>query len=296
MAGQVNGKSPWRRLLNNFEFILMFGKKQKAFSLIELLVVISIIALLMAILVPVLAAARAQAYGAVCHSNLHQLFLANTGYTIENDGHYVPSAPDIMSGKGGKYRWHGERDSADEPFDPLRGPLAGYLTNGKVKECPEGIGFGKGGSWNENFEQGCGGYGYNHIYLGSRNWEDRQFETIEQMERAGWETTMTTEVSKPAETLMFADAAMCVERANLIEYSFAEPPFYVYKGEPLTSFYLSPSVHFRHRDCAKVGWTDGHSDSRRMAGSGDTNVYDVDSAEMKLGWFEPIDNTLFDLK
>ena len=61
MAGQVNGKSPWRRLLNNFEFILMFGKKQKAFSLIELLVVISIVAVLMAILVPVLATARSLA-------------------------------------------------------------------------------------------------------------------------------------------------------------------------------------------------------------------------------------------
>ena len=274
----------------------MSAEKRKAFSLIELLVVISVISLLMAILLPVLATARSQACSAVCKSNLRQLFLANTGYTIENDGHYVPAAPDITSGKGGKYRWHGVRESADEPFDPLQGPLAGYLSNGKVKECPEGVDFVKGGSWNENFEQGCGGYGYNHIYLGSRNWEDRQFKTIEQMERAGWETTRTTEVGKPGETLMFADTAMCVEKPNLIEYSFAEPPFYVYKGKPLTSFYLSPSIHFRHRDLANVVWADGHSDSRRMAGFGDKNVYDVDSAEMKLGWFEPIDNTLFDLK
>ncbi len=296
MAGQVNGKSSYRRLLNNFEFILMFGKKRKAFSLIELLVVMSVISLLMAILVPVLATVRSQACSAICQSNLRQLFLANTGYTIENDGYYVPAAPDITSEKGGKYRWHGVRDSADEPFEALRGPLAAYLVDGKVKECPEGVDFAKGGSWNENFEQGCGGYGYNHIYLGSRNWQDRQFETIEQMERAGWETTRTTEVGRPSETLMFADTAMCVEKPDLIEYSFAEPPFYVYKGKPMTSFYLSSSIHFRHRDWAKVGWADGHSDSRGMAGFGDMNVYDVDSAEMKLGWFEPIDNTPFDLE
>lgn len=274
----------------------MFGKKQKAFSLIEVLVVISIIALLMAILVPVLAVARSQAFGAICQSNLRQLFLANSGYTIENDGYYVAAAADIMSEKGGKWRWHGARENADEPFDPVRGPLAGYLTDGKVKECPEGIDFARGGSWDENFEQGGGGYGYNHIYLGSRNWEDRQFTTIEQMENAGWETTRTTEVRKPADTLMFADTAMCIEKPTLIEYSFAEPPFYVYKGKPMTSFYLSPSIHFRHRDWAKVEWADGHSDSRRMAGFGDTNVYDVDSAEVKLGWFAPIDNTPFDLK
>jgi len=276
--------------------IVMFAGKRKGFSLIELLVAVSVISLLMAILVPVLATARSQAYGAVCQSNLRQLFLANTGYSIENDGYYVPSAPDIMSANGGRYRWHGVRENGDEPFDPRRGPLVGYLADGKVKECPEGGDFARGGSWEENFEQGCGGYGYNHIYIGSRNWEGRQFTTIERMELAGWETTNNTEVCKPSETLMFADTAMCVEKPVLIEYSFAEPPFYVYKGEPVTSFYLSPSIHFRHRGCAKVEWADGHSDSREMAGFGDMNVYDVDSAEMKLGWFEPIDNTPFDLK
>ncbi len=292
----MNLKPPHGRLQSNLEMVVMFCKKEKAFSLVELLVVISVISLVMAILLPVLATARSQAYGAICQSNLRQLFLANTGYTLENDGHYVPAAPDIMSEKGGKYRWHGVRDSADEPFEALRGPLAGYLTDGKVKECPEGADFAKGGSWNDNFEQGCGGYGYNRIYLGSRTWEDRQFVTIEQMESAGWETTRTMEVSKPAETLMFADTAMCVEGSALIEYSFAEPPFYVYRGNPMTSFYLSPSIHFRHRDRAKVEWADGHSDSRCIAAIDETNVYNVDSAEVKLGWFEPIDNTLFDLK
>ena len=292
----MNSQPTHGRLQSNFEMVVMFCKKEKAFSLVELLVVISVISLLMAILLPVLATARSQAYGAVCQSNLRQLFLANTGYTLENDGHYVPAAADIMSAKGGKWRWHGARESADELFDPLRGPLKGYLADGKVKECPEGEDFARGGSWNDNFEQGCGGYGYNRIYLGSRTWEDRQFVTIEQMEIAGWETTRTMEVSKPAETLMFTDTAMCVEGSSLIEYSFAEPPFYVYRGKPMTSFYLSPSIHFRHRDRAKVGWADGHSDSRRIAVIDETNVYNVDSAEVKLGWFAPIDNSLFDLK
>lgn len=276
--------------------IMMCAGNKKGFSLVELLVSVSVISLLMAILIPVLATARSQACGAICQSNLRQLFLAGTGYSIENDGYYVPAAPDIYSENGGKHRWHGVRDSADEPFVPRRGPLVGYLADGKVKECPEGADFAQGGSWDVNFEQGCGGYGYNRIYLGSRDWEGKQFTQIEQMELAGWETTRATEVGKPSETLMFADTAMSVENTNLIEYSFAEPPFYVYKGQPMTSFYLSPSIHFRHRDWAKVEWADGHSDSQRMADLDGTNVYNVDSAQMKLGWFEPIDNTLFDLK
>lgn len=274
----------------------MFAEKRKAFNLVEVLVVISVIALLMAILIPALAGARSQARCVVCRSNLRQLFIANNGYTMENDGHYVPAAPDITSPNGGKYRWHGVRNSPDEPFDPLEGPLAAYLAGGKVKECPETVNFVKGGQWDENFEQGCGGYGYNHIYLGSRNWQDRQFETVEEMQRAGWETTKTTEVRRPAETLMFADTAMSCYKGYLIEYSFAEPPFYVYKGKPITSFYLSPSIHFRHRGRANIGWADGHIDSRQMAEFRGENVYGVNSADMKIGWFEPIDNSLFDLK
>ena len=48
--------------------------------------VIAIIALLMAILVPVLSGARRQAQGAVCKSNLRQVGLAAHFYTERSDG------------------------------------------------------------------------------------------------------------------------------------------------------------------------------------------------------------------
>jgi hypothetical protein len=35
---------------------------------------------------------------------------------------------------------------------------------------------------------------------------------------------------------------------------------------------------------------------RQTATSGDKNAFGVDSADMKLGWFEPMNNTPFDLK
>jgi len=274
----------------------MYAKKKMAFSLIELLVVISVIALLLAVLLPALASARLQAREVICRSNLRQLLLANTGYAIDNDNYYVPAAPDITSQSGGKYRWHGVRSGPDEPFDPAKGPLAAYLADGKVKECPSKVNFVKGQDWSVNFEQGCGGYGYNRVYLGSREWRDIQFGTLHQMQCAGWETTRTTEVGRPADTLMFADTAISNRKDYLIEYSFAEPPFYVYKGSPMTDFYLSPSIHFRHRGRANVGWADGHIDLRQMADVIKNNIYGVNSADMQLGWFEPIDNTLFDLK
>ena len=274
----------------------MFAEKKKAFSLVELLIVISVIALLIAVLLPALALARSQSRNVICKSNLRQLFLANTGYAIESDNYYVPAAPDITSAQGGRYRWHGVRESPDEPFDPTKGPLAAYLADGKVKQCPERVNFVTGRQWNSNFEQGCGGYGYNHIYLGSRQWQEKSYLNGLQTNRPGWETTKTTEVSRPTETLMFADTAMSNNQSSLIEYSFAEPPFWVYKGKPETSFYLSPSIHFRHQSRANVTWADGHTDSQLMAQLDENNVYGINWPAMNLGWFEPIDNTLFDLE
>jgi prepilin-type N-terminal cleavage/methylation domain-containing protein/prepilin-type processing-associated H-X9-DG protein len=268
----------------------MVGTKKKAFTLVELLVVISVIALLIAILMPALSAASLQARAVVCRSNLRQLVLANNGYATENDGFYVPAARDMWNNSGYE-RWHGVRESLDEPFDARRGPLVKYLTDGKVKECPGSVEFVKADDWDVSFEQGCGGYGYNMAYVGSRfSHRGLGFEESYSL------TASAAEVARPSETLMFADSAMSADGRTLIEYSFVEPPFAVYDGRVITSFYMSPSVHFRHRESANAGWVDGHVDWRRMAKFDGPNVYGVDSADLKLGWFQPIDNTLFDLK
>jgi prepilin-type processing-associated H-X9-DG protein len=105
-----------------------------------------------------------------------------------------------------------------------------------------------------------------------------------------------TEIAAPGQTLMFADTAMANDRRSVIEYSFAEPPFTVYNGRPVTEFYMSPSIHFRHGNLSNIGWADGHIDPRRIAEFSGENAYGVHSAGMKLGWFEPINNTPFDLE
>jgi prepilin-type processing-associated H-X9-DG protein/prepilin-type N-terminal cleavage/methylation domain-containing protein len=264
---------------------------KKAFTLVELLVVIATIALLMSILMPALVGARAQGRAAVCKSNIRQLVIANISYAGENDGSYAPAALDIVGGN--KHRWHGVRDDIDSPFDPTKGPLAGYLADGRVKKCPYKVNFRHGEPWKWDFEDGCGGYGYNMAYLGSRVWECYEDENYKI-------TTKDSEVRQPSQTLMFADTAMAKldnGRPYYLEYSFAEPPYFVVNGKPVTSWgYASPSIHFRHRDRANIGWADGHTDSRQMAEFKGKNAYGVESADMKLGWFEPIDNSLFDLK
>ena len=63
--------------------------KTRGFTLIELLVVIAIIALLMAILMPALSAAKKLATGAVCLANHRNLLIAWTLYADDNDGWLV---------------------------------------------------------------------------------------------------------------------------------------------------------------------------------------------------------------
>ena len=55
-------------------------RKKQAFTLVELLVVISIIALLLAILMPALQKAREQARTVACRSNVRQIGLAMNAY------------------------------------------------------------------------------------------------------------------------------------------------------------------------------------------------------------------------
>ncbi|MEM6391995.1 MAG: prepilin-type N-terminal cleavage/methylation domain-containing protein [Planctomycetota bacterium] len=70
--------------------------KNNAFTIVELLVVISIIALLVAILLPVLGQAREAAVNAKCLSNLRQIGTALNVYATDN-GEYKTYAGDIKT-------------------------------------------------------------------------------------------------------------------------------------------------------------------------------------------------------
>jgi len=80
--------------------MVLFRDRRSGFTLIELLVVIAIIAVLAAILVPILFRARETARGATCASNLRQIGMALKQYTQEYNERFPSVFPDGYVRKG----------------------------------------------------------------------------------------------------------------------------------------------------------------------------------------------------
>ena len=124
--------------------------RNRGFTLIELLVVIAVIALLLALLIPVLRIAREQGQSAVCLSNLRQLTLAWIAYATEYDSKIVLG---IAMSKG--WAAHGQRvlvyaegwlgraflfpESRTALIeDPNKGALWPWIKDVDIYRCPRG--------------------------------------------------------------------------------------------------------------------------------------------------------------
>jgi general secretion pathway protein G len=115
---------------------------KRAFTLIEMLIVIAIISLLAMILFPVFMSARGTARSITCVSNLHQIGLAMALYMQDYDR--FPRGLD-PSDKFAPEIWNSRPDVqeflANTPLLQSSQVLGGYLKNSSVWKCPSDTGF-----------------------------------------------------------------------------------------------------------------------------------------------------------
>ena len=245
--------------------------REAAFTLVELLVVVAIIAVLAALLLPAYRTAKVNSYASHSTNNLRQLVTANIAYAADR-GFYVP-ADDRRNNR----RWHGGRASASKPFDPATGFLAEYL--GKSRAVTPDPFFTEMLKRKETFEEGTGGYGYNAAYVGGTPaWAWNPDGTRQSARPANLE--------RPATTMMFATTAFA-RAEGVQEYPYAEPPFWDF-GDGPSGYRPSPTVHFRYNGKAIVGWCDGHvSMEAKVSRDMGYDPYFGDADAENLGWFGP---------
>jgi len=86
--GPIRNSVRQDNIIQNLSYASCSGKISNGLSLVELLVVISVIALLIGLVLPALSRARSIAKQTVCQSKLRQWGLAFDIYAGQNDGFY----------------------------------------------------------------------------------------------------------------------------------------------------------------------------------------------------------------
>ena len=204
---------------------------KRAFTLIELLVVIAIIAVLMAILMPALRAARDHAKRIHCVGNIKTLSLAWFIYKDENDDILVGGAP----GQTGSGSWvlAPSGDSIEQKKDAIReGALFPYV--GKtvdVYRCPA-----------------------DQRQRDPRQYAFRSFSIAGGANGEGWsgsvQATKYSDIRNPTTKYIFVED-IDPRGYNVGSWVMAFPPSWV---DPLAMW---------HNEKSTMGFADGHSDMHR---------------------------------
>ena len=206
-------------------------KNMKAFTIIELLVVISIIMLLMAILLPVAQQVRNQARAVVCQTNLRQWGTIFFMYTEDNNGRFVSKHNEGLWFLRGSYLPEG---------DPNKPPIYTYVNAKGIACCPMAVRAGNNGEFSAisvflgilQYEiKGTGGttfeaweitspipkfrcsYGFNDRLFSHRQWKLYRFPPLQ-----NWKGLEVTSIQNRDKIPIFLDADYYSAQVN--EYGY----------------------------------------------------------------------------
>jgi prepilin-type N-terminal cleavage/methylation domain-containing protein len=209
------------------------GTRRGAFTLVELLIVITILATLTMLVVPVLSSANQLARTAVCTASLRSLQTATILYLRENRGVYFPYQESRPTGT--LWYWGLERDGSDavegeRPIDTTKARLASYMSSTRrVQFCPEARTLGA--DFKPKFALGNYGYAINRKLPGATQ-ED---------------------ITQPGETVVWADS---------VQINTWQPPASAENPMMEDWYYLDnrnatpATFHFRHRRTCNAVFAD----------------------------------------
>lgn len=209
-------------------------RRQKAFTLVELLVVIAVISVLAGLLLPALQGAVAQARTIQCTSNLRQIAMGIASYTDDNAGWF----PVSHRNDGRPGRWRTETSS----YAGVEGALDVFsvkLRTG-IFLCPEF-------KLDLSPKYFCeGGYGWNNSYMG----------TSDVSATANFRRQRLSGVRLPTKTILCGDTSDTLSSPG----AFWEPAMLLRPGAP------NPNpVSDRHRGNANMVWADFHVTTNTQA-------------------------------
>ena len=227
-------------------------RQSRAFTLVELLVVIGIIALLTGLLVSATSSARAAAASVHCLSNLRQMATAATDYASRNRGSYPPA------------QWSDPADPATLrgwDFTKRGGAVLGpgFLWDPQpvtaAHQCPSFD--GRAQSAGDPFT----GYNYNTSYIGRG-----AGELVPSPARMG-------QVKRPSATLLFGDGQWLLGANKYMRSPRPSPSEDRVVYAEGTTTRAAGTQGFRHRGATNAAFCDGHAESlRERTDGGNANV------------------------
>ncbi len=246
---------------------------RRAFTLIEILVVVAIIALLVSMLLPSLSRAKEQTRRVICLSNLRQMATAAHSYAAGSDdsypiAYYFEYKPPLFI----SYAWDftSIKDSSTGKTRVELGLLWAGAGSLKIQQCPS---FSGAANWQEDPYTG---YNYNTSYIGHGSGE-----SIVAPVRA-------SKVHAPSDCALFGDGQYASGANKFMRAPWPNPGDAGFFGR------AAGTQGFRHLGKTNVAFCDGHAASLSECYT-ETDPAEVPNIAPGTGFLSP-DNSLYDLE